>query len=391
MFGILSRLKKISKTIRGSLYSKEFEIIQRPETYFPILYHIKDETWEEVYLAATYQLVEESTIKCFHGRQDILNIKNALITDNSDIVIVGNKILWDKALQTNFTKIIPLDSNLVKYSQNTASIILSNKEEKIPGYCISLLGVHGKIWSHFIIQFLPKLYVAEEAGLLEKPIILLIPDYHDNQISQLVNMVVQHHPQIIIKIAQPRIDYYCEQLIYIPSTVYLGNHADYIITSDCIIPKYVKFLLKEKLILPLANKVKEKPAKHTKLYLVRRNTYRAIKNWPEIETFFLQRGFILVEAHKLTLEEKVHLFYHAQYIAGPLSAAWSNIMFTNGAKGLIMCNFPRCIEPYASELGKIGKTKLLQLTDWDSSANIHSNYKISIQRLEKVYNQWINE
>lgn len=390
MFGILTKFLKMKKKIECFFFSREYTIIRNPENEFPIVFHIKDATWEEVYVAETYQLVKESRTIYYHRRLDVLKVANTVITDNSDLVIVDEKVLWDKALQTNFTKIIPLDRNLARYTSNTISAFLSKRAERIAGRCISLLGVHGNVWAHFIVQFLPKLYLAEQAGLLDEPLTLLVPNYRDNQLKQLVGEIVERHPCVKVLKALPKVDYCCEQLLYIPTTVYIANHSVYGQTCDCVIPDYVKKLLKEKLVFPLLEKVRNNPVKHEKLYLVRRGTYRCMKNWPAIEDFFVKRGFVLVEPHKLTLEEKADLFYHARYIVGPFSSAWSNTMFANGAKGLMMCNFTRCIESYQVTLGDIGRMKVLQLTGWDESSDIHTSFDISLQRLEEVYNQWIN-
>lgn len=389
MFGILTQLLKLKRKTKKRLFAKRYVIIKHPESKYPVVFHVKDTTWEKVYVAATYQLFEASHTAYFHNKQDILLVNNARITNSSDLVIKDKEVLWDKALQVNFTKVVPLDMNLYGYTKDDVSVVLHRKSHFVSGRCISLLGVHANIWAHFIVQFLPKLFMAEDRGLLDGAITLIVPIYSDDNIKQIIQNYLAKYQNITLLEAANNVDYVCEELFYMPTAAYLANHAKFELTCDCVIPAYVLDLLKNKLVNSFIEKVKQQPSEYEKIYLVRRGTYRCMHNWKEVEDFFVSEGFILVEPHKLTLEEKAHLFYHAKYIVGPFSSAWTNTMFANGAKGLMFCNMPRTIESYQVVLGSIGNVEVLQVTGWDDSSDIHAGFEIPLTRIQAAYKQFM--
>lgn len=389
MFGILTQLLNLKRRTKKLLFAKRYVITKHPESRYPVVFHIKDATWEKVYVAATYQLFESSHTAYFHDKQDILLVNNARITNSSDLVIKDKEVLWDKALQANFTKVVPLDINLYGHTKDDVVVVLNRKSRFVSGKCISLLGVHANIWAHFIVQFLPKLFIAEDKYLLDNDITLIIPAYSDGNIRQIIQDYLAKYKNITLLEALPKVDYVCEELFYIPTAAYLANHAKFELTCDCVIPSYVLDLLKKKLVNNFIERVEKQPSEYEKIYLVRRGTFRCMHNWKEVEDFFVSEGFILVEPHKLTLEEKAHLFYHAKYIVGPFSSAWTNTMFANGAKGLMFCNMSRMVESYQVSLGSIGNVEVLQLTGWDDSSDIHSGFEIPLARIEKAYKEFM--
>ena len=393
MFGILTRIRRLKRKLEHLLFSKKYDLIKHPEIRFPIVAHIKDDTWEPVYVAATYKLVEASRTNYYHERQDILMVENAQVSTNSDIVIVGNEILWDKALFTNFTQIVPLDCDLGGYTQDNATVVHARHIQQVSGRCLSLLGVHAGIWAHFLVQFLPKLYLAAQKGLLNEPITIIMPAYQDKNILQIIDgCLSKYGKNVTVLRAEPGTRYCCQQLFYIPTTTHIGNHAIFELTCDCVIPEYVLDLLKSQLVHPLVEKVRNNPTRYEKLYLVRRGTVRCMNNWQEVEQLFASKGFLLIEPHKLTLEEKADLFYHARVIVGPYSAAWSNTMFANGAKGLMFCNMSRFIDSYHNTMGEsLGHMDILQVTGWDDSTDIHTSFTIPLERIEAAYKQLMNE
>ena len=85
-----------------------------------------------------------------------------------------------------WAKIIPLDNELLKVEK--LSIFIEQNKNTVnidSGY--SLCGVHCKTWAHFIVQYLPKLYLLEKLqSIVEYPLTLIIPQYNDRQIYEIV-------------------------------------------------------------------------------------------------------------------------------------------------------------------------------------------------------------
>lgn len=422
-------MKKIIKTIikhampqseywrLKSLYIEKYEsqwypIINNIEEAFPIESQIKEDTWETVHFPELYQLSKSFDLSCYHPAKYISRIGNARVSNNSDIVITPIGVVWDKYYDQIFCKTSAWDVNLIKCKEGQICVANSRKCIEIEGPAISMLGALAHIWAHFIMQFLPKLYFAEEAGLLDGEITLLIPEYSDEHVRQCVSMVLERHPKVrVIECLDDRCEYKCQLLYYIPSMSTAANGGPYLMPYDCVIPQCVKDILKIKLVNPLQKKT-ETVSKSwgSKLYMVRRSAYRTVMNVDDVENYFISKGFELVEPHKCTLEEKVAMFRNAKIIAGPCSASWSNTIFCTGAKGFMMYPFSRALDTYPHYLADIGNVDTTMVIGVDIfreqtqikfnssierldaiSAIMQPDYYIPIDRIDAMYKQFIEE
>lgn len=386
--------KLLPKSIRMKLKqsdSKSYPIIKHPEKIYPVVFHIKDATWETMCQPEAYHIFKQWTLEQYHAAQDILQIVDCNIRDNSDMVETKDGIVWDKVYTDIFSKMIPLDNCLTKYTPDDVWIRKAHGRVEIEGECISLLGVHARLWAHFLVQFLPKFYYAEEAGLLDRDVTVIFPKYTDKHLCEIVKDVFDRHPNLRKYEVEnlDQVDIHCERLFYIPTASTLSNHAEWIAPFDILIPKRVLDVLEKKLIKPLIEKAKDVPSPHEKIYLVRRGM-RSMSNIDEVEEYFKEKGFYFVEPHKISLIEKVSLFQHAKIIAGPQSSAWINIIFCNKAKGLKFVPLCRTLDVYMGYVNKLSMSKILMLTGDDESQNIHTDYYIPIKKIDDAYKQLIN-
>ena len=385
----------LPESFRNRLRMKDsmgYPIVKHPENIFPIVYHIKDATWESMCQPETYHLLKQWTLQQYHPSQDILQIDDCTIRDNSDIVVIKEGIIWDKAYTDIFTKMVPLDTGLSQYTLNEVWIRKAQKYIKIEGECISLLGVHATLWAHFLVQFLPKLYYAEEAGLLDREVTVIVPKYNDAHVIEMVQDVLDRHPHVkkYEILDSYRVDFQCEKLFYIPTASTLSNHAEWLAPFDIVIPKRVLEILQKKLIKPLIEESMGIPSTHDKIYLVRRGS-RSMSNIDEVEQYFREQGFYFIEPHKISLKEKVSLFRNAKIIVGPHSSAWINVIFCKDAKGLMFAPLCRTMDAYFGYINKPGMSKLLMLTGDDENQNIHTNYRIDIEKINEAYRCLLSE
>ena len=372
--------------------SIKLPIIMHPEKLFPIVYHIKDATWEAMSQPEAYHLFKQWTLQQYHPAQDILQIDDCILRNGSDTVATSSGILWDKAYTDIFSKVIPMDIGVSKNRLDEVWIRKAQGRVDIKGECISLLGVYADVWAHFLVQFLPKLYYAEEAGLLDRNITVILPKYTDQHVKEMVHDVLDRHPNVKKYEVENmyRVDIHCERLYYIPTASTLSNHTEWIAPFDVVIPQRVLDVLQRKLINPLAEKAKNIPLMHDKIYLVRRGM-RSMSNIDEVEKYFKEKGFYFVEPHKISLIEKVSLFQHAKIIVGPQSSAWINIIFCSNAKGLKFAPLCRTLDVYMGYVNRLSMSKVLLLTGDDESQNIHTDYRIDIEKIDEAYRYLLSE
>ena len=384
------RLKKIWRFKHSSVYS----IIANPKEVFRKVYHIKDASWEHVHIPEAYQLIKEWENYSYSPAQDILEIENAIVRTKDDVIIIGDKCVWDKFYFSIFSHMIPFDNSLLEYNKSEVRVRTPKEIVEVGGVCVSLFGVHSAVWAHFIIQFLPKLYYAIEAGILDKDVSILMPDYTDDNIRELIEDALRPYPKVkkIQCVADYRVAYKCEKLMYIPTASISTNHSDYILPYDVVVPQKVVDILKKYIVEPRVYIEKAQKDTPKKIYLVRRGTHRGLTNYEEVEAYFTKQGFTLIEPHKMTMQQKADLYSQAEIIAGPASGAWSNVIFCKNAKALLLNTMSRTISPYIYYLFQIGQVKGLQVTGWDeSTSSIHSDFSIPVEKIDAAYKQLVNE
>jgi hypothetical protein len=367
-------------------------IIKHPDEIYDKVYHIKDATWEKMQIPAIYKMTRLCDLECYHGEQDILRIPNAKVYNVSDVVLTSEGIVWDKAYRQDFSKIIPLDKNYLKHDMDNVYLLKYKQSVHVHGICLSLLGVHADIWAHFLVQFLPKLFYAEEAGLFEKPISVLMPKYKDANITEMVNMAIGKYDTVNIIEVVDNVEYCCDTLMYIPTASYIGNHLYYTSPFDTVIPHDVFLRIQSKIVDPLIEKVKNNPVRYEKLYLPRKNAgYRGTTNIQEVDEYFRAKGFHFVEGSQMTMEEKADMFMHAKFIAGPYSSAWINTIFCRGAKGLILTNVPKSIETYYLTLAGEDNIEFFHVQGYDLGNDHQCNFYMPMERVENAYKQFLGK
>lgn len=393
MFGVLYKVNRLRKYIKKIFFSDTYPLLKNVDEIFPIVFNIKQGTWEPQFFPEIYQVCRKSTLECYHHPQNVLCLKNAKVSSKSDIIVTLKGVIWDKAYLANFSKVIPLDADLGKYNKESVTVFRKSKSVYIEAPCMSLLGVHEDIWAHFILQFFGKLCYAAELGILNKHITVLAPIYKDKQLKQIIDDILVNFPNVTLKAVQKNVEYICNEYYYFPSAGYFPNHENYTITIDSVLPQSYLKLLKKYYVDPRCPKLKNRTNEEYKLYLVRRDTFRCMINYQEVENFFISEGFLLVEPHKLLLEEKVRLFYNAKVIVGPYSSAFTNLELCNtNVRVLVFTNLTRATEScYATLLSVCGSKYIMNVTGDDENSNIHTSFYIPVLRIKQAYNQLMHE
>lgn len=382
-------IKASVKILLKHLYSERIAIIYDINKEFKSLYNIKNASWEKNCFPEVFRVNKSFYGEYYVDQQDILDVPNAIVSDNSDIIVCEKGVLWDKCYQENFSLITPLDRDLLDYGEDFVIQKKQSVYRSIGGKVITLVGVHSTIWSHFLVQFLPKLYYAAESGLLDKDVTLLLPSYKDSQIRQILSDFIKNYPSVHVETVHRNKKYKCEHLLWIPTSSYLANTANFIHPSSIVIPeKVVQLLIKylrDSYIVGNNNQQKI----NNRLYLVRRGKRSPI-NVEEIESFFKSEGFYFVDPAKLKIDEKARLFSQADIIAGPLSSGFTNVIFCKpGVKILQFTNYSRTMDTYVT-LFHYMKADMIYVTGKETDGGIHSDFYIPSDRIRDSYNYLMN-
>lgn len=368
-------------------------VIEHPEDCFESVYHIKDETWEAFPMAEIFDVAKQTTIKLHHQAQDILCVNDAHIIPDSDIVVTDQGVLWDKYYTYNFDEsIIPWDADLLSKKRNEVQVHRSmSRQQTIEGGCVSLLGVFVQVWAHFMLQFVCKLYYAEEAGLLDNNTTLLVPNNMDANMKEIVENVISRHPNLKCEVAQNGTEYICQKLFYIQSACVYHNQCINFNHGQIIVPKTAVDTIQKYLVKPYVDKIDKKNPKHEKVFLIRRNTTRSLVNNDEVEEYFRKEGFFFMEGANYSLREKAEIFRNAKIIVGPQGTAFTNTIFCNKAKCLIFVNAAHVMENALFALSYPQVTRCIHVTGEDTSSHYDCTVYIPIDKIKRAYKELLKD
>lgn len=385
-------LYQFFKSIRlyyHKLIGRKLGLITEPEKLLDIVYKIKDATWEDSYYPECYGHCKEQHLSVFTKEEYIFKSTNSIVCNESDVVITKHGAYWDKYNSEEFiTWADPADWNVIYYDKKNI-IIKKNKTQKyIEGEVISLLGVWAHHWGHCMYQFLPKLFAAGEAGLLDKPTKVLLPHNEDKTIIEIVKCYLRNYPNTEIVYAYDNIDYICEILYFMPSPGSNFNNPLYRLDYPYYISRHVLDKIKKHVVNPIIEKVKNNKTQYEKIYLSRKGKRTAI-NLEEIEEFILQQGFVEIEGANLTLEQKADIFYHAKEIVGMYGSGFLNLIFCNQAKALVFTNYRMSTDTSIYIQIRDYVSELINITGQDETSDYHTNTYYPINKVIKAYNERI--
>lgn len=370
--------------------SKEYPIIKKPNSILNVAKQAKGHTWEKTYYAPLYGHCKEQCLEVTHPIQSMYFENNVIVNTDSDIIITDKGVFWDKYNTEEFvTWAKPADSNLLSFDRNIIRVIRHNKPIHIEGTSLFLAGNWTNVWSHFILQNLCKLFVAGENGILDENINILMHKREDRNIIEIVTEYLKKYTNTKIVYLEPYTDYVCDKLYFMPSTY--TNYDEYRFRLDYtdVMPQCYIDMIDQYVVKPLINKIKDRKALHTKIFIGRKGAKRNLTNYEEIHNYFISQGFVDIEGSSLSIEEKANIFYHAKEIVGLYGSATQNFIFCNNANCLIFTNYRMSTDPCLYTQARRYVRKWINVSGYDENSEYHSNYTISLDKVKEAYTKHI--
>ena len=175
----MKRVKRIIQKVKSSFNYKTVKLLQNYNESFPIVYKVKDETYERINLSEVFEFIGEINTTAYCLPIYILDVENARISLHSDVVQSEKGAIWDKSISPVFSKVYVQDVNVISYDNSIIRLRKAKHTQYIKGKCVSLLGANDDIWAHFILQFMSKLSFLIDAKLLDSSTSVIMPPYKD--------------------------------------------------------------------------------------------------------------------------------------------------------------------------------------------------------------------
>lgn len=346
----------------------------------------KQETEERIELQDIYDFCRDGSflVKC--PEVDVWLFEDALCMADNDFVVLNNdRAFWQKYFAYNYSKNIVLDNALIKEEGG----IIYYKVPKVVhnvDCAFSLIGVFAHIWSHSLSEHYIKLSVLGDIVRLSKEkVTVLVPDYSDDQLKQIVYKELNKYDVDVLVVKKDEA-LMTKRLYYMERPAFFTDHEVAVEIGDNFQPQIIADTLKKQLVTPLVNEID--CSSKIKLYLPRRGSYRSLKNNDEVEAYFKKQGFVFLEPHQVSLEEKVKLFNSADVVVGPYSSAFSNLIFCKpGTKVLILSNYYRAFESWLVMHKQHFGIDMLWVTGYDDKTAknpAHCNFYIPLEKIIKA-------
>jgi hypothetical protein len=345
---------------------------------------------ETLYFPKIHNLSLGGEIKTFTKGIQVYEFHQVYFSMNSDFLrFFDNSIYCDKITRVESVFNQFGDADFIK--QNQSSIILKRYTKKINiDHAFHLTGCFSKVWTHFLVQYFPKL---EYLSLVNKNdnIHIILPNDIDPHIRNLIEHYIDTMQNISILLVENDILVYCNKVTYVSIDTWLSDIAIsptmfHIQISDST----VNFILNQanELSCDILKKNKICLDNHNKKLFIGRVGKRNIENYTEVLSYFQSLGFIEIFPHLLTLKEKIDLFLNAEYITGPASSGFANIIFCKKQPSVfVLTNFSRHDDMFLSKfVEKLGINYNTFFGKDKTPGYQDSDYYIDILDLKKNFN-----
>ncbi|MGU3480085.1 glycosyltransferase family 61 protein [Methylobacterium sp. D48H] len=254
---------------------------------------------------------------------------------------------------------------------------------------ILLIGRCGANYFHFLIEYATKGYIVDNASIPKDVPLILSDDLFPQEIDAL-KLLFPDRPSTIREHGK-RLDV---KTLYVPSLMtFIPDTPDIEFWAVAAVD-YASLSWLRKRVLDAIPTPAASPAR--RLYLGR-SAGRNITNAKDVEAVFRRHDFEIVNPGELSFAQQVEAFRTARCIAGPIGAAFANLVFASPdtlVLGLVspfavqfstfssLATFAKCRylavpgEHKAYRLGDEKKRRSLELT--------HDNYRIDLDYLDAV-------
>jgi hypothetical protein len=282
---------------------------------------------ETLYFPQIHKLTLGGEIKVLTKGIEIYEFQNVSYSMNSDFIRFENQTSFcDKVnrIESSFSKFG--DSDFLKQKDGYFNLLSYTKSINFD-FVFHMTGCFSKVWTHFLVQYYPKL---NYLNLISKDdvITIVLPIDVDSHIYMLIKQFIKDLQNIKVVIVPNDTLVTCKKLVYVSNDTWLGDVGIsatlfHIQISDST----VNFILNQaNKLLESLQIIPEIKIKKTKLFIGRKGK-RNINNYSEVLEYFQNLGFVEIFPHLLSFEEKLILFSNAEYVTGPFSSGFANIIF----------------------------------------------------------------
>ena len=312
--------------------------------------------------------------------------KARVSVSSSSVVLNEKLVIIERAIGPDQDKYDYSGGQIMAHRGDTAIVRLGRPENIKQG--IFLGGNGSSNYYHWMVEILPKLeFLSKLPEQFQKYPLLVNEDVvNTSSLKETLDMFASGCELVVLGKQSP---YVVDELIYInsPSNIpfnLVGSRKAK--PSDCTISSHSIDYVR-KIALQNALKIPVNPNYPKRIFFGRKSGIRNY-NQDEVFNYLSNFGFTKIFLEDISFVEQVRTIHHADLIAGPTGAAWTNLIFCRtGAKGLCwMAEESGDFSAFSSIAGMVG----VDLRYVTYSSAVHStkelyfkDYYIDLDILEK--------
>ena len=289
----------------------------------------------------------------------------------------NNKVINQKLQSSKSIFSEPGDQDLLSRKKNKYRLRKYTKKIQLKTV-FHVTGSFSANWAHFLAEYFPRIEYLKMLGGEGEEIDIVIFEHTDPHIIAAIKKAVSEYSFVRLNVVPKDVEIFCSSLYYVSNNTFIGDMGSIQTPLNTLISdSTAKYLYEfgQKTIKGL--KLNSRPSR----IFIGRTGKRNLSNYDEILNFFTEMGFIEVFPHRLSYHEKTKMFANAEYIVGPASSGFSNIIYCHKLKGLILLvNVSRHTDMYFTKLANsmsvpvyfvLGKEVVSGDADSDYTININ--------------------
>jgi capsular polysaccharide biosynthesis protein len=343
---------------------------------------------------------DERTLACTARSMYVAAFTGASMRGRSGLIGIDDVVLLDYE-GDEYDRIddeIELDSAVFRSEHDAAWIIADGDASRTlfidEGF--SLLGANSYAFGHWLTEYVPKLVIALQSGILP-PVPILIDAGMARQHRQLLELLVPAGMDIIE--VPPMHDVHAGRLWCAPTVHYHPVLArvnerfryDFVASPPARYAGIFRTMLER--MMPVVG-----PSSGTaRIYLARKpGSHRKLVNRERIEAAAGRYGFDRVYLEDLDFVDQVRLLRSARFLVGPDGSAFFTAYFSRPGTKLCILNHPHTalmptVTAPAEELGLASTVLTGPFTREDPDYPNHADYEIDEETFASFLETWLEE
>lgn len=319
----------------------------------------------------------------------LYQLNNVDVRGDSSNFLKKDCVVIERVLSVPIEKCRYDTGSVIAHDGVTAIVCLS-KPVKIIETAIFLAGNGSWNYYHWLIEILPKIKYFMEAGVLCNECTIIVPwqvNIHKSFLDTLNMALGEIKCNVILT---PKNAKLLVRSLYVVNTAsnVVFNPARVVIEPEFFVFRTDAINYLRNLFISSTNDLVESLSDqyYKRIFLARRVGSVRSYNQNEVINVFRENEFMIIYPEELNLEEQIAAFQHADFIAGPSGAAWTNIIFSRrGTKAISwLSESVDGFSVFSSLANYVGVDMKFVLAKPKDTINIHSNYSVDCNKLNAL-------